>query len=60
MLVDAVARTAAEYAAQLPLRFLVSSFGPEAPLVGAVGEAASALRVSLFTGILTPSAKISR
>lgn len=57
MLVDAVARVADEYAAQLPLRFLVSSFGPEAPLVGAVGEAASALRVALFTGILSPSAK---
>uniref|UniRef100_UPI00109CF7BD ROK family protein n=1 Tax=Microbacterium sp. K24 TaxID=2305446 RepID=UPI00109CF7BD len=57
MLVDAVARVADEYAAQLPLRFLVSSFGPEAPLVGAVGEAASALRVALFTSILTPPAK---
>jgi predicted NBD/HSP70 family sugar kinase len=60
MLIDAVARTAAEYNAQLPLRFLVSSFGPEAPLVGAVGEAASALRVALFTRILTPPAKVSR
>lgn len=60
VLVDAVSRTAAEYAAQLPLRFLVSSFGPEAPLVGAVGEAASALRAALFTRVLTPPAKISR
>lgn len=60
MLVDAVARTAADYAAQLPLRFLVSSFGPEAPLVGAVGEAASALRVALFTRLLTPPAKTGR
>lgn len=57
MLIDAVARVADEYAAQLPLRFLVSSFGPEAPLVGAVGEAASALRVALFTGILARPAK---
>ncbi|WP_435747576.1 ROK family protein [Microbacterium sp. PMB16] len=60
LLVDAIEHVAAEYAAQLPLRFLVSSFGPEAPLVGAVGEAASALRASLFTGILTPPAKSSR
>jgi predicted NBD/HSP70 family sugar kinase len=59
-LVDAIARVAEEHAAQLPLRFFVSAFGPEAPLVGAVGEAASALRVALFTRILTPSAKISR
>lgn len=60
VLVDAVARIAASYAAQLPLRFLVSSFGPEAPLVGAVSEAASALKVALFTRILTPPTKISR
>lgn len=60
MLVAAVDRTAAEYAAQLPLRFLVSSFGPEAPLVGAVGEAASALRAALFTRLLTPPAKLNR
>ena len=59
-LVDAIERTAAEYAAQLPLRLLISSFGPEAPLVGAVGEAASALRVAMFTRILTPPATISR
>ncbi|MBO9624968.1 MAG: ROK family transcriptional regulator [Microbacterium sp.] len=52
VLVDAVARVADEYAALLPLRFRVSSFGPEAPLVGAVGEAASALRVTLFTRIV--------
>ncbi|MFS0910570.1 ROK family transcriptional regulator [Microbacterium sp. 179-I 3D2 NHS] len=54
VLVDAIQRVAAEYAPQLPLRFLVSSFGPEAPLVGAVGEAASGLRATLFTRILTP------
>ena len=52
VLVDAVARVADSYAAQLPMRFLVSSFGPEAPLVGAVGEAASALRHSVFSGVL--------
>ncbi|WP_217180872.1 ROK family transcriptional regulator [Streptomyces sp. AC495_CC817] len=60
VLVDAVERVAAEYAAQLPLRFLVSSFGPEAPLVGAVGEASSALRVALFNSILPASDRRSR
>lgn len=60
VLVDAVQRVADEYAAQLPLRFLVSSFGPEAPLVGAVDEAASALRSMLFTRILTPTPKPGR
>lgn len=59
-LVEATERVAGEYAAQLPLRFVVSSFGPEAPLVGAVGEAASALRVALFTRILTPAPKAGR
>lgn len=52
VLVDAVERVAEEFAAQLPMRFLVSSFGPEAPLIGAIGEAASALRVRLFNDIL--------
>jgi len=52
VLVDAVERVAEEFAVQLPMRFRVSSFGPEAPLVGAVGEAASALRVSLVNSIL--------
>lgn len=59
-LVAAIRRVASEYSAQLPLRFLVSSFGPEAPLVGAVGEAAAALRGALFTRILTPAAKPGR
>ena len=60
VLVAAIERIAGEYAAQLPLRFLVSSFGPEASLVGAVGEAASALRGDLFTRILTPATKTGR
>jgi predicted NBD/HSP70 family sugar kinase len=60
VLVEAIQRVADAYAAQLPLRFLVSSFGPEAPLVGAVDEAASALRSMLFTRILTPAAKPGR
>lgn len=58
VLVDAVAHISAEYSALLPMRFRVSSFGPEAPLVGAIGEAASALRVALFTSIVpTPDRK---
>ncbi|MFK3677896.1 ROK family transcriptional regulator [Microbacterium sp. NPDC090218] len=60
VLVAAIQRIAQEYSAQLPLRFLVSSFGPEAPLVGAVGEAASALRVDLFTRILPVATKPGR
>ena len=52
VLVDAVRRVADSFAAQLPMRFLVSDFGPEAPLVGAIGEAASALRATVFTRIL--------
>ncbi|MFK0240145.1 ROK family transcriptional regulator [Microbacterium sp. NPDC090281] len=59
-LVTAIKRIADEYEAQLPLRFLVSSFGPEAPLVGAVDEAAAALRGELFTRILTPAPKGTR
>lgn len=59
-LVAAINRIAGEYEAQLPLRFLVSSFGPEAPLVGAVDEAAAALRVELFTRILMPAPKGAR
>lgn len=59
-LVTAIERIAGDYEAQLPLRFLVSSFGPEAPLVGAVDEAAAALRGELFTRILTPASKGGR
>lgn len=59
-LVTAINRIADEYEAQLALRFLVSSFGPEAPLVGAVDEAAAALRGELFTRILTPAPKGTR
>lgn len=60
VLVDAVSRVADSYSAQLPLRFLVSSFGPEAPLVGAIGEAASALRAAVFSRVLAPSARMAR
>lgn len=60
VLATAIERIAGDYAAQLPLRFVISSFGPEAPLVGAVGEAATALRGALFTRILTPPTKSTR
>jgi len=59
-LVAAVARVADELAPQLPLSILVSSFGPEAPLVGAVGEAASALRASVFSGLLPTTDRKTR
>ena len=59
-LVAAIERIAGEYEAQLSLRFLVSSFGPEASLVGAIDEAAAALRGELFTRILTPAPKGGR
>ncbi|WP_314428265.1 ROK family transcriptional regulator [uncultured Microbacterium sp.] len=52
VLVDAVAREADDLAARLPMRFLVSSFGPEAPLVGGIGEAAAALRATVFAQLV--------
>jgi predicted NBD/HSP70 family sugar kinase len=60
VLAEAVARIAEEYSPLLPVAFRVSSFGVEAPLVGATGEAASALRAALFTRILTPADKTVR
>jgi predicted NBD/HSP70 family sugar kinase len=57
LLAEAVRRVAQEYEPRLPLRFVESSFGPEAPLIGAVGEAASALRDALFSRILAGPAK---
>ncbi|MFS0853881.1 ROK family transcriptional regulator [Microbacterium sp. 179-I 3D4 NHS] len=54
LLADAVRRVGEEYAPRLPLRFVESTFGPEGALVGAVGEAASALRETLFDRILAP------
>lgn len=59
-LVEAVHRVAEDYAPRLPLRFVTSSFGPEAPLVGAAGEAASAVRASVFARILAPTDKTGR
>lgn len=52
VLVDSVRKVADAFSAQLPMRFLVSEFGPEAPLVGAIGEATSALRAAVFTSIV--------
>lgn len=52
VLVDAVRRFADDYADRLPLRFVASSLGREAPLAGAVSEAASALRTALFAQLL--------
>lgn len=52
VLVEGIAREAEELAARLPLRFLVSSFGAEAALVGAVGEAAAALRATVFAQLV--------
>lgn len=52
VLVEAVREVAGSFAAQLPMTFQVSEFGPEAPLVGAIGEATSALRAAVFTRIV--------
>jgi predicted NBD/HSP70 family sugar kinase len=60
VLVDAVARVADEFAAQLPMRFIVSSFGPEAPLVGAVQESAAALRATVFSRLVPAAEKAGR
>lgn len=50
--VEAVAVVADELAPRLPMRFIVSAFGPEAPLVGAVDQAASALRATVFSQLV--------
>nr|WP_300266758.1 ROK family transcriptional regulator [Microbacterium sp.] len=50
--VERIRRTADEFAEMLPLRFLVSSFGREAPLLGAIDEAAAMLRDTVFERIL--------
>lgn len=60
VLVDVIAQVAEQYAPRLPLRFMISGFGPEAPLVGAAQEAASALRSELFARILTTPDKPGR
>lgn len=60
VLVEAVNRVADEYEAQLPMRFVSAAFGPEAPLIGAIGEAAAALRATVFTRILAPAGRARR
>lgn len=57
---DRAVAFAEELAPQLPLTLLVSSFGPEAPLVGAAGEAASALRATVFSRLLPASDRSRR
>lgn len=54
VLVAAMERVAEDYAPLLTVRLLVAAFGVEAPLVGAVREATSALRATLFTRVLAP------
>lgn len=58
--VDAVQRTADAYAHLLSVRFLVSAFGKEATLTGAVGEATAVLRETLFARILTSTGRSHR
>lgn len=59
-MVEATARAAEDLAPRLPLSILASSFGPEAPLVGAVGEAAAALRATVFSRLLPGSERSRR
>ncbi|WP_309128232.1 ROK family transcriptional regulator [Microbacterium sp.] len=54
LLAAAVHDAAAEFADRLPLQFAAASFGTEAPLVGAIAQAASALRSTLFSHALSP------
>ncbi|MGF2949966.1 ROK family transcriptional regulator [Microbacterium alcoholitolerans] len=56
---DAIQAEAEAWADRLPLRFDASAFGREAPLVGAVHEAAAELRSILFTRILSPDSRKS-
>lgn len=58
--VERVQRIAEEYAELLPMRFLVSSFGREAPLIGAINGAAETLRETVFDSILSPPRKATR
>lgn len=49
----AVQRVAEEMGDLISLRFLVSAFGREATMVGALSEATASLREHLFASILT-------
>ena len=54
-MVKAVHEAADAHAHLLPMRFVVSSFGKEATLIGAIGEATAILRETLFTRMLIAS-----
>ncbi|MFD5215386.1 ROK family transcriptional regulator [Microbacterium sp. NPDC058345] len=56
-LAGAVRKVAAEFADRLPLRFTTAAFGTEAPLVGAISQAAAALRSTLFGRALSPEGR---
>ena len=58
--VEAVRQAADEVAHLLPLTFVVSSFGREATLLGAVGEATAVLQEKIFSGILTRTDRTRR
>ncbi|HWV49404.1 MAG TPA: ROK family transcriptional regulator, partial [Microbacterium sp.] len=58
--VEAIRQAADEVAHLLPLTFVVSSFGREATLLGAVGEATSVLHEKIFSGILTRADRTQR
>ncbi|HCS61761.1 MAG TPA: ROK family transcriptional regulator [Microbacterium sp.] len=51
--VERIKNIAEEYAALLPMQFLVSGFGREAPLIGAINHAAATLRDTVFDSILS-------
>lgn len=57
---ESIQRTADEYAAQLPMRFLVSDFGHEAPMIGAIDMASSMLRDTVFDSILSHPSRLTR
>ncbi|MGO2520843.1 MAG: ROK family transcriptional regulator, partial [Microbacterium sp.] len=51
--VERIQGVAEDYAALLPMQFLVSGFGREAPLIGAINDAAATLRDTVFDSILS-------
>lgn len=58
--VAAVGRAADGLSHLLVMRFLTSAFGSEATMVGAIGQAASALRECSFSRVVSPSALVAR
>lgn len=59
VMIETIRAEAEAWADQLPLRFDASAFGREAPLVGAVHEAAAELRSIVFTRVLSPDSRKS-